>query len=60
MIIKDYGGCVTIKELDKIKLADYICGLDTDKQRVILANLKTMIDRICIRVNGDKYQNEAL
>lgn len=47
---KDYGGEAIIKELDKMKLCDYICGLDVKTQEKILTNLKPVIDKIVKRL----------
>lgn len=45
----DYGKVVTTKELDKMKMCDYICALDLESQKIILSNLKPIIERIISR-----------
>ncbi len=46
----DYGKVVITKDFDKMKMCDYICGLDSDTQKMILINLKSVIDRIILRM----------
>lgn len=50
--IDDYGCINVIQELDKMRMCDYICGLDKAQQRIVLANLKIVIDKIFTRVKG--------
>ena len=45
----DYGTEVIKKEFNKMKLCDYICGLDKDSQKHIFINLKPIIDKIIAR-----------
>lgn len=45
----DYGKVVTTRELDKMKMCDYICELDKDSQKKILSNFKPIIERILAR-----------
>ena len=40
---------VTTRELDKMKMCDYICELDKDSQKKILSNFKPIIERILAR-----------
>lgn len=47
---KDYGSIITIKEFEKMKMCNYICGLDVDSQKSILRNLKPVIDKIVSRI----------
>lgn len=48
--LKDYGGETTTKTLNKMKLCNYICNMDSDSQKKIFANLKQVIDKIIARV----------
>lgn len=43
---KNYGEETIVKQFEKMKLCKYICGLDIEQQKNILANLKTVIDNI--------------
>ncbi len=45
----DYGKKVVTNEFKKMKMCEYICDLDEDKQRRIFGNLKPIIDRIMVR-----------
>lgn len=49
---KAYGQETTVKQFEKMKLCDYICGLDIIKQKKILSNLKLVIDRIAEKGKG--------
>lgn len=42
----DYGAESTIRNLDKTKLCDYLCGLPEDKLKSIFTNFKNEIDNI--------------
>ena len=48
----DYGKVTITKEFDKMKLCDYICELDIDSQKKILANLKPIIENIITRTEN--------
>ena len=47
----DYGNTVKTREFAKMKMCNYICSLDCEKQKEILKNLKPVIDRIIRRVD---------
>lgn len=51
IVKKDYGNTYISKELDKMKLCNYICGLDIELQKRILMNLKPIIEKIINRLN---------
>ena len=42
----DYGNATIITEFKKMECCDYICSLDKESLKVILGNLKTVIDSI--------------
>ena len=42
----DYGGKVTLIELDKMKMCDAVCLLPKEKLKIVFENLKKEIDRI--------------
>lgn len=42
----DYGNATIITEFKKMECCDYICSLDEESLKVILGNLKTVIDSI--------------
>ena len=44
--IGDYGKTTTICELDKMKLCEHICSLEEEKVKIILANLKEIIESV--------------
>lgn len=44
--IDDYGGAKVITEFQKMKCCDFICNLERDEQRKILAHLKEEIDTL--------------
>ncbi len=46
----DYGKVVTTREFNKMKMCDHICRLNEDSQKMILKNLKTVIDKIIERI----------
>ena len=52
----DYGKVVTIREFNKMKMCDYICGLDDNSQKTILANLKPIIEKIKVRVEKNSSE----
>ena len=43
---EDYGKTVTISELDKMKMCEYICSLDNDVLEKVFQNLLPVINRI--------------
>lgn len=49
----DYGKVITTKELNKMKMCDYICNLDIESQKCILSNLKPVIERILARIEAE-------
>ncbi len=53
----DYGKVIITREFNKMKMCDYICGLDIDSQKKILTNLKTVIDRIISRIENLKTED---
>ena len=53
----DYGKVVTTREFNKMKMCDHICGLDIDSQKVILANLKIIIEKIIERIEKQNLKD---
>ena len=44
--ISDYGEVKSYQEFQKMKLCEYICNLDKEKAKSVLANLKVIIEEI--------------
>ena len=56
---REYGQLTTLKDFCKMKLCDYICGLDCEMQMRILANLKPVIENIIEHVKRHEKRNEC-
>lgn len=59
-ISKDYGEKTITTTLDKMKLCNYICDMDSASQKKIFVNLKSVIDRIIDRVTRVTVNTEPL
>ena len=57
---KDYGNKATFKELDKMKMCDFICDLDIETQKRVLANLKPIIEKVFERLDENTVEENGV